>query len=391
MPPDEEDARRPSSEDDAGRGGRRRVAVVGSQAFALLNFRSSLISALVAAGHQVLALAPDLEGEYGDHIRRLGARPISLALSRRSTNPAADATLFAQLLSILLREKPDTVLAYTAKPIIYGMPAALLAGVRGRFALVEGLGLPLSGDAEGAPRLLRRLVRGLYRLAIGAASRCFFLNQNDLGDFVSWGIVEPGRATLLGATGLNLEDWPNSQPVVDPVTFIFVGRLLRQKGVEEFVAAARSVKLQHPAARFLLVGGFDTGHDAIAPQAVERWVAEGIVEWTGHVPVRPWLDQSSVFVLPSYREGYPRSTQEAMAVGRAVITTDVPGCRDTVVDGQNGLLVEPRNPRALADAMRAFIASPELIVRMGRESRAISERLFDSRSFDDRLIRQMGL
>jgi len=391
LPPDEEAAHRPSGEDDAGRGPRRRVAIIGSQAFALLNFRSSLISALVGRGHEVLALAPDLEGEYGERIRHLGARPISLALERRSTNPAADLALFAQLLSTLLREKPDAVLAYTAKPIIYGMPAARLAGIRDRFALVEGLGLPLSRGAEGAPLSLAGLVRFLYRIAIGAAARCFFLNENDLGDFVSWKIVRPERATLLGATGLNLDEWPVSEPVMDPVTFIFVGRMLRQKGVEEFIAAARTVKLQHPGARFLLVGGFDTGHDAIAPGAVERWVAEGVVEWTGHVPVRPWLDQSSVFVLPSYREGFPRSTQEAMAVGRAVITTDVPGCRDTVIDGRNGILVEPRDSRALAEAMRAFIDKPDLIAQMGRESRAISERLFDGSSFDARLIRQMGL
>jgi len=291
----------------------------------------------------------------------------------------------------LWRSRPDVILAYTAKPIIYGLPAAALTGVPHRFALVEGLGLPLITGADSAPQLLSQMVRLLYRTAIRTASTCFFLNRTDLADFVSWSIVRPECAVLLGATGVNLDDWPASKPVLDPVTFIFVGRLLRQKGVEEFIAAARLVKRDNPAVRFLLVGGLDEGHDSVGPQVVQGWVEEGVVEWTGHVPVRPWLDQSSVFVLPSYREGFPRSTQEAMAVGRAIITTDVPGCRDTVVGGRNGILVEPRHAGGLASAMREFIAKPELILTMGLESRAISEKQFNSSSFDTRLIQQMGL
>lgn len=365
--------------------------MIGNQAFALLNFRSSLIAALVARGHEVLAIAPNLDGEYGRQVEGLGARPISLPLSRRSTNPLTDAALFARMLSILWRARPDVVLAYTAKPIVYGIPAAALAGAHNRFALVEGLGSTLTVGVGSAHRLLAAMVRQLYRTAIGIASRCFFLNQNDMGDFVSWKIVRPERAVLLGATGLNLEDWPASPPVLDPVTFTFVGRLLRQKGVEEFIKAARVVRARHREVRFLLVGGLDEGNDAIDRQTVEGWVAEGVVEWTGHVPVRPWLDQSSVFVLPSYREGFPRSTQEAMAVGRAVITTNVPGCRDTVVGGRNGIVVEPRDDHALARAMLRFVAEPDLIVSMGAESRAISEQQFDGRAFDARLIRHMGL
>jgi len=391
LPIDDPRKRWPSELVDNWAGPSKRVAIVGNQAFALLNFRSSLIAALVARGHEVMAIAPNLDGDYGHRIQQLGARPISLPLSRRSTNPFADAVLFARMVSALWSSRPDVILAYTAKPIVYGLPAAVLAGVRYRYALVEGLGLPLITGAHSAPRLLAQMVRLLYRMAIRAASTCFFLNRSDLADFVSWKIVKPERALLLGATGVNLDDWPASKPVLDPVTFIFVGRLLRQKGVEEFVAAARLVKTDHPAVRFLLVGGFDEGHDAVHHQTVQGWVREGVVEWTGHVPVRPWLDQSSVFVLPSYREGFPRSTQEAMAVGRAVITTDVPGCRDTVVSGRNGILVEPRDAGGLAAAMREFIAKPELIISMGLESRAISEKQFDSRSFDARLIQHMGL
>ena len=267
LPIDDAGTRWPSERVDDGRGSGRRVAIIGSQAFALLNFRSSLIAALVARGHEVLAMAPDLDGDYGHRIRQLGARPISLPLSRRSTNPVGDAVLFARMLHVLWRATPDVVLAYTAKPIIYGLPAAVLAGVRRRFALVEGLGHPLTIGAGGASRLLAPMVRLLYRTAIGVASSCFFLNRSDLADFVSWKVVRPERAMLLGATGVNLDEWPESRPVLDPVTFIFVGRLLRQKGVEEFIAAARSVKKDNPAVRFLLVGGLEDGHDAVGRQA----------------------------------------------------------------------------------------------------------------------------
>ena len=170
-----------------------------------------------------------------------------------------------------------------------------------------------------------------------------------------------------------------------------VAHLLREKWVEDYAAAARLVKQQHPQARFILLGGLDENPGSITQAEVQTWVDEGVLEWPGHSAVPPWLAQTSVFVLPSYREGVPASTQEAMAMGRAIITTDVPGCRETVVDGDNGFLVPVRDPQALAQAMLRFINQPELIARMGVRSRQMAEEKFDVHKVNARLLQEMGL
>jgi glycosyltransferase involved in cell wall biosynthesis len=173
---------------------------------------------------------------------------------------------------------------------------------------------------------------------------------------------------------------------------MLMARLLREKGIYEYVEAARAVRQQHPHARFLLLGGTDPNPGALTREEVAAWVAEGVVEWLGHVDnVRPWIASTSVYVLPSYREGKPRSTQEAMAMSRPVITTDAPGCRDTVIEGVNGFLVPVRDSAALADAMMRFIDQPELIPRMGRESRRIAEERFDVHRINRVMLVEMGI
>jgi glycosyltransferase involved in cell wall biosynthesis len=167
--------------------------------------------------------------------------------------------------------------------------------------------------------------------------------------------------------------------------------MLRDKGVVEFVEAARQVRAAHPEIVFRLIGGLDSNPAAIGEAEIAGWVREGIVEWVGHVPVRPWLERTSVFVLPSYREGVPRSTQEAMAMARPVITTDVPGCRETVVDGRNGYLVPARDSGALAAAMLRFVANPALVNQMGAESRRMAEERFDAAALNAKTIAAMRL
>ncbi|MCS7241048.1 MAG: glycosyltransferase family 4 protein, partial [Candidatus Bipolaricaulota bacterium] len=184
---------------------------------------------------------------------------------------------------------------------------------------------------------------------------------------------------------------PPAPPHLSPPTFTLIARLLREKGVREFAEAARRVKEEYPQARFLLIGPLDTNPGAIREEEVRGWVKDGILEWVPWTEdVRPYLAQTSVYVLPSYREGVPRSTQEAMAMARPVITTDVPGCRETVVNGVNGFLVPPRNPQALIQAMKRFLQEPKLVVRMGLESRRLAEDRFDARKASLRLLWHLG-
>jgi glycosyltransferase involved in cell wall biosynthesis len=234
-------------------------------------------------------------------------------------------------------------------------------------------------------------VTQLYRLALGRATRTLFLNRDDLTEFTGQRVVSAAKAEVIGGIGVDLDAWQQAPHVRDPLMFLFASRLLREKGVFEFIEAARRVRSQYPAVRFVVLGQTEKG-GAVSEADMSRAVDDGVIEWPGHVPVLPWLQQASVFVLPSYyREGVPRSIQEAMAVGRAVITTDTPGCRDTVVAGENGLLVAPRNPDELTEAMLAFVREPELIHRMGQRGRELAEERFDVRAATARTLSAIGL
>lgn len=370
------------------------IAIIGNQGFSLINFRSPLISEIVARGHRVYALAPDFDAETEAQIRALGAEPVSISLSRTGLNPFRDVADVVRLRKVLAGLDLDTVLSFAIKPVIYGTLAARLAGIPNRFALIAGLGYAFGEGARAGLRnaLVHYTARGLYRFALSQAEKVFMQNPDDADDFVRLGIVGRDKIVPVNGTGVELDRWPPLPPVAEPPTFMLAARLLAEKGVFDYVEAARLIKARTPAARFLLLGALDSNPTGITGAQVEKWVAEGIIEWPGHVPVRPWLAQASVFVLPSYyREGVPRSIQEAMASARPIITTDAPGCRETVIDGVNGYLVPPRDPAAVAAAMERFIAEPGLIASMGRESRRLAEARFDVREVNAAMIEAMGL
>jgi glycosyltransferase involved in cell wall biosynthesis len=218
----------------------------------------------------------------------------------------------------------------------------------------------------------------MYSVAFASVHRVFFQNPDDQGLFLRRGLIQADKAFRVNGTGVDLQRLKPVPAVTVPMTFLMMARLLREKGVYEFVSAARAVRRRHPAARFILLGDVDSNPGSLQREEVEAWVRDGTIEWPGHVDdVRPWIAASSVYVLPSYREGVPRSTQEAMAMGRAIITTDAVGCRETVRDGYNGFLVPVRDSESLAAAMLRFIDSPDLVTQMGAASREIAEERFD--------------
>lgn len=367
----------------------KKLALITSHAPSLVHFRPPLISKLQAQGIQVLALAPNFDECSRAAIQALGATPIDCPMARTGMNPLRDAVNTWRTARLLRRLRPDASVGYFIKPVIFGTLAAWWAGVPRRFAMIEGLGFVFTDTGAKRSlkrRLLRRLVLWLYRLGLSRAERVIFLNPDDRDELVAAGVLPFHKAFLLGGIGVDLAQWAPAAPVADPVTFLLVARLLREKGIEQYAAAARIVKQQYPLARFVLLGGLDDNPGSVTQAEVQAWVAEGILEWHGHVPVQPWIAQTSVYVLPSYREGVPVSTQEAMAMGRPVITTDVPGCRETVVDGVNGFLVPVRNAAALAEKMCTFIQQPELIASMGQASRRLAEERFDVHKVNQRLL-----
>jgi glycosyltransferase involved in cell wall biosynthesis len=365
------------------------IVIITTHAPSLINFRAQFIKCLLSKGVKVFAFAPNFDVKTRVAVLELGATPVDCPISRTGMNPLADAFNTWKMARLLKQLKPDMTLGYFIKPVIYGSIAAWLAGVPRRFAMVEGLGFVFTPAISALPlkrRLLKHLVLHLYRLGFSCAHRVIFLNPDDRAELSAAGVVPFSKTFLLGGIGVDLDKWPMSPSVLSPVTFLLVARLLREKGVEEYAAAARLVKQRYPEARFILLGGIDDNPGSISTNDVNAWVDEGILEWHGHVAVQPWLKQTSVFVLPSYREGVPASTQEAMAMGRAVITTDAPGCRETVVEGVNGFLVPARNALALAEKMCTFIAQPALIESMGRESRRLAVERFDVHKVNQRLI-----
>lgn len=365
------------------------IAIISHFAPSLIGFRGPLIRDLVATGAKVYALAPDFDDNLREQVRNLGAEPIDYSLSRTGMNPFRDILDTFRLAALLRRLRPDVTLGYTIKPVIYGTIAAWLARVPRRLAMIEGLGYlftPSGGNASKRKVLLQTIVRHLYKYSLAKAEHVFFLNPDDLKEFVDGGLVARSKAVKLGGIGVDLDEWPVLPPARKPVTFLLAARLLREKGICEYVEAARTIKARYPEVRFILLGGLDTNPGGISRDEIRAWVEEGVVEWPGHVPVKPWFAQASVYVLPSYREGVPRSTQEAMAMGRPVITTDAPGCRETVEHGVNGFLVPPRDVEALVGAMERFIKEPALIETMGKESRRLAEERFDVRKVNARLM-----
>lgn len=370
-----------------------KVAVIGSQAFALLNFRMPLLRAMRSKGHEVYAFAPDFSPADIKNLEAMGVRPISYSLSRNGTNPLEDLRTIISLVRALRETSCGIMLSFTIKPVIYGSIAGRIAGVKKRYALITGLGYTLadSGYRSIRQRLLFCFSWILYRLSLSSVNGVFMQNVDDRDAFVQMRIVPPSKILGVFPTGVNLSEWPFTPSSPHPLTFVLVARMLRDKGILEFVAAARILKAQDSRIRFVLAGGLDSNPNAISKRQLEGFVAEGVVDWIGHVLVKPVLQTASVFVLPSYHEGLPRSTQEAMAMGRPVITTDVPGCRETVVTGRNGFLVPPRDVPALVRAMRLFVDNPGLLDEMGHQSRLLAEERFDVDVINDKLISFMGM
>lgn len=373
-----------------------KVVLLNTVAAYTINFRGDLIRTLVAEGCDVYCFCTDFDEDSKANIVEMGAHPISYRLSRAGMNPFADLYSIINIKKMLEKIKPDAVISFVVKPVIYGSIAARLAGVKHRYAMLEGLGYVFTDLASGLSfkqKLLRKIQVFLYRLALPCIDKLIFLNHDDPADLLEKNNLKAKSVHVLGGIGLKLEDYPFSPAPVDPVRFLFIGRLLAEKGIFEYVEAARLVKQHDPGAEFFVLGGLDEENPgSLKREALNQLLAEGIIEYPGHVSnVADWIADSSVFVLPSYREGMPRSTQEAMAMGRAVITSDVPGCRETVEQGVNGFIVPRWNAQALAEKMIYLIENSSEITRMGNESHRIAVDKFDATKVNQRLMEVLEL
>lgn len=370
----------------------KRIAVFGNQAFSLINFRLNLMQDMQRCGYSVHALAPDFSAHDIARLRDIGIEPVHVPLSRTGLNPLTDFRNALSIRRTLKQVSPDILLSITIKPVIYGTLAARFAGVRDRFALVSGLGYAFSGGASSKEKLVHFAARILYRISLSQARAVFMQNPNDAEEFVSLKLVQREKITVVNGTGVDLTEWPLLPAATKPVTYALAARLIVEKGVRAFTEAARTLRSEFGQVRFMILGGLDTNPSAISREEIEQWVDEGIIEWPGHVDMHDWLGRISVFVLPSYyREGIPRSIQEAMASGRPIITTDSPGCRETVEQGANGFLIAPKDQAGLESAMRYFAENPSEVENMGLKSREIAKERFDAALINAKIMSTMGI
>lgn len=335
----------------------------------LWNFRLPLIRALRDRGWDVVLASPT--GPWGERLAREGFRWIPFDFARHGMNPAEEIATLLRLIRLYRRERPDIAHHFTIKCVLYGGIAARFASAPITVNAVTGLG---SLFTTRGPRsaLLRPFVRWLYWHTF-RGSHVIFQNPDDLAEFRAHGLLERAAIHLIRGSGVDVDLFtpPSCRPAFPPLIVIMVARLLREKGVCEFVAAARTLRAEGLPARFILVGGRDPEQpSAIDDSELTRWKSDGAVELLGHRDdVLDLLRSAHIACLPSWREGTPRSLLEAMACGLPLVATDVPGCREVVTDGDNGILVPPRNPSVLADALRTLIEDEQLRARMGDRSR----------------------
>ncbi|WP_457650544.1 glycosyltransferase family 4 protein [Profundibacter sp.] len=356
----------------------KRVLLVASYAESLLNFRGQLIKNIIALGHEVIIAAPDISQTTHSQLLKMGATVFETPLARTGLNPVKDLKYMFAIKAIIKSTKPDLLLTYTIKPNIWGAFAARSTNTES-VAMVTGLGYAFtdSGSKSLVGGLLRRIAAALYRAATNYNKLVIFQNPDDRDDFISSRCLSnSAKARLVNGSGVDMSYYSDA-PLPDQPVFLMVSRLLGNKGVREYCAAALAVLKTHPQARFLLVGYIDEGPDGISQAELDTWI-DGGVEYKGpQADVRPFVAQASVYVLPSYREGTPRSVLEAMSMGRPIITSDAPGCRETVIDGETGFLVPVCDVDALADRMRWMIEHPEQRAIMGKSSKNLAREKYD--------------
>lgn len=369
-----------------------KIIVIGSYAPSLINFRGPLLKEMVGRGYDVLACAPDASSAVQEKLKDIGVEYRNIPIDRTGLNPVKDIYTIFRLTSLFRKERPDMILSYTIKPVIYGSLAGRIAGVQRIFSMITGLGYAFS-DGSLKEKLIGAVVRSLYKFGMGGNRLVFFQNPDDRDYFIKSDLLRGfEQSALINGSGVDMNFFQPA-PFPERISFLLIARLIKDKGIPEYVKAARIVKAKHPQTRFRLVGWIDEGPQGISRADLDSWVKEGVIEYLGRLDdVRPAIADASVYVLPSsYHEGTPRTVLEAMSMGRPIITTDAPGCRETVQEGRNGFLVPVRDAGALAERMERFIEYPELIARMGEESRRIAVEKYDVHKVNAVILETMGL
>ena len=366
--------------------------LVGSFALSMIKFRRDLLAEIMARGFEVhVSLPVPVVDEWiAEDFRSMGVIVHKSPIARTGMNPIRDVFYFLHLCRLMLKIRPSHILSYTIKPTIYGSIAGRLMRVPNRYVLVTGRGYAFEGGSQKFH--IGNIAQLMYKMSLLNVATVFFQNSDDEALFKKLGIVSANcRTTVVNGSGVNLDDYPET-PIPNGISFLLIARLLTAKGIREFVAASRTVREDHSEVTFTVVGWIDDNPDSVSESELAEWKSEGIIKFLGRLTdVRPAISLASVYVLPSYCEGTPRTVLEAMSMGRPIITTDAPGCRETVRDGENGFIVPIKSVDGLANAMLRFVDDPDFVKRMGRRSRELAEERYDVRKVNAAMFAEMGI
>ena len=367
-----------------------KIIISASSGNSLVNFRGNLIKSMSKRGHQVICMSCEKEEIIEEAIHKLGASYQRVNLSRTGTNPFFDILTFFSYLRILKNHKPDLYFAYMSKPVAYGGLAARINKVPHINILVTGL--EIAFYSNGFKNLVvKNLLVFLFKRVHKSAENIFFQNPDDLITFSELGVVNPQKTTIVNGSGVDLTFF-TQKPLPKSPVILMIARLVWSKGIREFLEAAARIHIDNPNAEIMLVGGLDSNPESLTKNELEQNILKSNIKYIGQVEdVRPYLERCSIFVLPSYHEGTPRSVLEAMAVGRPIITTDAPGCRETVIDGYNGFLVPVMNSTVLYEKMRILVEDSKLRERMANNSFKICKDKYDVNLVNKILLEKMGL
>lgn len=368
------------------------ILVLGSISESLINFRGPLLREMTALGHDIVACAPGASPGIRNQLSKIGVDYRDINIDRTSMSPIQAIRSIRDLVTLFRQTKPDAFLGYTIKPVLYGSIAARIARVPNIYSIITGLGYAFSNSGIKA-RVIGILVKLLYKVALRYNRKVFFQNPDNLHVFSSNGLLKSDeQAVLINGSGVDL-DLFRLTPYNTEMSFLLIARLISEKGIYEYVEAAKIIKKKYPKIIFSLVGYIDKKNpSAISKQELNTWIESGAIDFQGLLKdVRPAIEKCAVYVLPSYSEGTPRTVLEAMAMGRPIITTDAPGCRETVQHGVNGFLVPTRDVPALVEAIEFYIKNPAEVNRMGMASRGIAEEKYDVHKVNAVILKAMEL
>lgn len=367
-----------------------KIAVLSSHTSSLFWFRMDMMKDFIENGHIVIALGSEPETKWKEKFEEYNIDYGQLYVERNGMNPLKDLKTLRFLYTFMKKERPDKVFAYQAKTVVYGSIAAKLTGVSEVYPLIAGLGSIFRGEGF-KNKIVKTIMKMEYWVACKCSKKVFFQNQDDKNEFIQNGLVKDKKTVIINGSGVDLEKFKPTQLPEEPA-FLYIGRLIKDKGIMEYLEACKEIKDKFPKVRCLLVGPFDSNPSALKPDELKPYIENGVIEYFGEqTDVRPFISQCSTYVLPSYHEGTPKTVLEAMAMGRSIITSDAPGCRETVIEGLNGFLVEVKNIKGLTKKMEYLISNREICKKMGRESEKIAREKYDVKVVNQSIIQTMGL